>query len=72
MMEKMIKKILVSLDGFKPSEGGLDLALDLAEKYSAKVLLLSVVPATVYLPSIAPTMPPPLITPLLQIRMQGN
>lgn len=64
MMGKMIKKILVPLDGSKPSEEGLDLALDLAGKYSAKVLLLRVVPATVYSdPFIAPTTPSPLITP---------
>lgn len=39
----MIKKILVALDGSEPSNRALDLALDLAEKYSAKLELVSVI-----------------------------
>ena len=36
------------LDGSRSLDNALDLALDLAEKYSAEVLLLSVVSTTVY------------------------
>jgi nucleotide-binding universal stress UspA family protein len=45
-MEKqnLIKKILVALDGSQPANRAFDFALDLAEKYSAKILLLSVIP----------------------------
>lgn len=50
----MIKKILVPLDGSKFSDNALDLALDLAEKYSAEILLLSVVPTTIYPSFTAP------------------
>ncbi|MDH5770962.1 MAG: universal stress protein [Candidatus Bathyarchaeota archaeon] len=52
--EKLIKKILVALDGSKPSDNALDLALDLAEKYSAEILLLRVVPTAFYPYFIAP------------------
>lgn len=52
--ENLIKKILVALDGSKPSDNALDLALDLAEKYSADVLLLRVVPTPFYHSFIAP------------------
>jgi nucleotide-binding universal stress UspA family protein len=38
----MIKKILVPIDGSEDSNKALDYALDIAEKYSAKILLLSV------------------------------
>ena len=39
----MIEKILVALDGSESADRALDFALDLAEKYSADVVLLSVV-----------------------------
>lgn len=52
--EKFIKKILVALDGSKPSDNALDLALDLAEKYSAEILLLRVAPTAFYPSFIAP------------------
>ena len=38
----MIKKILVALDGSKSANCALDLALDVAEKYSVSILLVSV------------------------------
>ena len=41
----MIEKILVALDGSKSADKALDFALDLAEKYSATVTLLTVVDA---------------------------
>ena len=45
----MIKKILVAIDGSDHANRALDFALDVATKYSAKVLLLTVVPP-VFLP----------------------
>jgi nucleotide-binding universal stress UspA family protein len=42
----LIRKILVALDGSEHAEKALDFAVDLAEKYSAEVVLLSVVPYT--------------------------
>jgi nucleotide-binding universal stress UspA family protein len=39
----MFTKILVALDGSEPSKRALNVAVDLAEKYSANILLLSVV-----------------------------
>lgn len=39
----LIRKILVALDGSEPADKALDYALDLAEKYSANILLLSVI-----------------------------
>ena len=38
----MIKKILVAIDGSKSADRALDFALDLAEKYSAQIVLISV------------------------------
>ena len=38
----MIKKILAALDGSKSADRALDFALDLARKYSAEVVLISV------------------------------
>lgn len=60
----MIKKILVALDGSEPAGRALDLALDMAEKYSADILLLSVVqpvimPPVRYSPATAPSFPTP-------------
>jgi nucleotide-binding universal stress UspA family protein len=40
--KEMIKKILVPVDGSEHSDRALNYALDLAEKYSAKIKLLSV------------------------------
>ena len=45
----MIKKILVAIDGSAQANNAMDFALNLAQKYSAKVLLLAVVPP-VFLP----------------------
>ena len=45
----MIKKILVAIDGSNHANHALDFALDIATKYSARVLLLTVVPP-VFLP----------------------
>jgi nucleotide-binding universal stress UspA family protein len=42
----LIRKILVALDGSEHAGKALDFAVDLAEKYSAEVVLLSVVPYT--------------------------
>ncbi|MFQ6064460.1 MAG: universal stress protein [Candidatus Bathyarchaeia archaeon] len=59
----MIERVLVALDGSEPADKALDFALDLAEKYSAEIVLLSVippvaVPTTVYEASGAPTLAP--------------
>jgi len=58
--DALIENILVALDGSKAADKALDFALDLAEKYSANVVLLTVVdavpvPLTVY---AAPDMQP--------------
>ena len=45
----MLTKILVAIDGSAQANRALNFALDLAQKYSAKVLLLAVVPP-VFLP----------------------
>ena len=45
----MIKKILVAIDGSSQANHALDFALSLAQKYSAEVMLLAVVPP-VFLP----------------------
>ena len=44
----MISKILVGFDGTKCSEKALDFCLDLAEKYSAEVLILNVLDLPAY------------------------
>ncbi len=51
----MIKNILVALDGSENAEHALDFALDLAEKYSANVLLISVYHHVYYPISVDPT-----------------
>lgn len=45
----MINNILVAIDGSAQANRALDFALDLAQKYSAKIMLLAVVPP-VFLP----------------------
>ena len=47
----MISKILVAIDGSEHANRALTYALDLAEKYSASITLLSVVHHTVYIPA---------------------
>jgi nucleotide-binding universal stress UspA family protein len=42
MKNKIITKILVAIDGSEHSDRALNYALDLAEKYSAEIMLLSV------------------------------
>ena len=44
----MITKILVAIDGSECSERALDFALDLAEKYSASLLIINVLQMPVY------------------------
>lgn len=51
----MIKKILVALDGSKSADKALDFALNLAEKYSAEIRLLSVVPPIIVPPYVYPS-----------------
>ena len=57
----MIKRILVALDGSKPADRALDFALDLAGKYSAEIVLLSVfepvIPSLIYPPADLPIAP---------------
>ena len=43
----MIQRILVPVDGSESADKALDFAIDLAERYSASILLLSVVPSMV-------------------------
>jgi nucleotide-binding universal stress UspA family protein len=62
----MIKRILVALDGSEAADKALEYALDIAEKYSSSILLLSVVqpvaiPTVAYSPAAA-TPPPPIVT----------
>lgn len=57
----MIKKILVPLDGSDHSNKALDYALDLAEKYSAEIKLLTVAQPVIVTESMfltQPMMPP--------------
>jgi nucleotide-binding universal stress UspA family protein len=60
----LIKKILVALDGSKPADKALDFALDLAEKYSANIVLLSVVPLVIVPLGTYPTAGVPPIPPV--------
>ena len=53
----MIKKILVPLDGSEHSNKALNLALDLAEKYSANIKLLTVAQPIVFTESTFLTQP---------------
>jgi nucleotide-binding universal stress UspA family protein len=59
----LINKILVALDGSDHSARALDYAIDLAEKYSAEIVLLSVfqpatAPIVLYPVSSMPAIPP--------------
>jgi len=45
--QKMFKRILVALDGSEHADKALDFALDLAEKYYAEIVLLSVIPSAI-------------------------
>jgi nucleotide-binding universal stress UspA family protein len=59
----LIKRILVALDGSEAADKALDHALDIAEKYSADILLLSVVqpvvaPQVAFSPAAVPPVPP--------------
>jgi nucleotide-binding universal stress UspA family protein len=59
--QKMIKKIIVPVDGSEHSDRALSYALDLAEKYSAEIKLLSVAQPVIAmgpLYSIQPMMSP--------------
>jgi len=58
----LIKKILVSLDGSEHANKALDYALDLAKKYSAEIVLLSVIPP-VAVPMAYPDMSMSYISP---------
>jgi nucleotide-binding universal stress UspA family protein len=53
----MIEKILVAFDSSEPANKALDFAVDIAEKYSAEILILSVIQ--------------PAITPVLQYPQLG-
>ena len=63
----MIKKILVAIDGSEPANKALDFALDLAEKYSAELMLLNVyqlITPVFYSPPISVLGSPPAVTPV--------
>ena len=61
-VDRLIEKILVGLDGSEAANKALDYALDIAEKFSAEILLVTVVPK-VHLPfiSVGPASPPPTL-----------
>jgi len=63
--QNLIKKILVALDGSKPADKALDFALDLGEKYSANVVLLSVVSPVIVPLGPYPTTGVPPIPPVV-------
>jgi nucleotide-binding universal stress UspA family protein len=58
---RLIEKILVALDGSEPADRALDFAVDLAGKYSAELVLLSVfepvIPSLLYPPMDLPIAP---------------
>jgi len=60
----LIKKILVALDGSEPADKALGFALDLGEKYSAEIVLLSVVPPVIVPLDPYPTRGVPPIPPV--------
>jgi nucleotide-binding universal stress UspA family protein len=62
--QNLIKKILVALDGSKPADKALDFALDLGAKYSANIVLVSVVPPVIAPLSVYPATSVPTIPPL--------
>lgn len=51
----MIEKILVPIDGSEHANRALEFALDLAQKYSAEILMLTVVQYGPFLPEVATT-----------------
>ncbi len=51
-MEIMIQKILVPIDGSEPANRALEFAFDLAQKYSAEILVLTVVQPGKFPPEI--------------------
>lgn len=68
----MIKRILVALDGSEPADKALDFALDLAEKYSANIVLLSVIqPAIVPMISYPASGVPPVAPAAYDIYTKG-
>ena len=58
----MIQKILIGLDGSGAANKALEYALDIAEKFSAEILLVAVIPK-IHLPfiSVGPASPPPTL-----------
>jgi nucleotide-binding universal stress UspA family protein len=60
----MIEKILVAFDSSEPANKALDFAVDIAEKYSAELLILSVIQPTITpvleYPQLGVTAPPPV------------
>ncbi|MFW6117347.1 MAG: universal stress protein [Thermoproteota archaeon] len=66
----MIEKLLVALDGSEPADEALNCALDLAEKYSASVTLLTVV-RPIVVPQVSPATVPPLAPQIKQRYERG-
>lgn len=66
----MIEKILVALDGSDPADNALDCALDLADRYSAAVTLLTVV-RPIVVPRISQAAVPPLSPKVKERYKQG-
>jgi len=62
----MFKKILVPVDGSEHSVHALDYALDVAEKYSANILLLSVFHAVYSFIGVQPNFAPPSALDILE------
>jgi len=58
----LIQKILIGLDGSGAANKALEYALDIAEKFSAEILLVAVIPK-IHLPfiSVGPASPPPTL-----------
>jgi nucleotide-binding universal stress UspA family protein len=59
----LIRKILVPLDGSELAGKALDLALDQAQKYSAEIVLLSVVPPLMIPTTLEPTIGGAIVSP---------
>jgi len=61
----MFKNILVAVDGSEHSEKALNYALELAEKFDAKITLIHVYSSVVPLyPSVVDTLSPPTLPPI--------